>query len=352
MAKSFDYKGLLYSPEVLGGIGLLTAGLSGKAPDTALPMMMQGMKTASMFSAMEKEEEKKRLIEQYADKVPEDQKALFKAFPEEWLKKYEFAKPSKPEFVNFKKGNDVVTLNVSNKDDLAKSQKLLSEGWTKITQAVQAGSLSELNKGTVGAAQKKIIGAEGLNNTLQIMDVTFEDDFLTYYGIGKANIAKYGQKLGFDIPKDIEGFGQRKARWEASVQQYFNNYRKEITGVAAGEKEIIMLEASIPNVKDSPAIFKAKIKLQRQLTDKIIQRNKLFLKEGVGAMTLDANGQPTGKYREFLLDPKNAIQPTEEMVMSMAKVYKDMGYPDSTIQFLLDKDFGSRDMWEKYFKQK
>ena len=57
MARSFDYKGLLYSPEVLGGIGLLTAGLSGKAPDTALPMMMQGMKTASMFSAMEKEEE-------------------------------------------------------------------------------------------------------------------------------------------------------------------------------------------------------------------------------------------------------------------------------------------------------
>ena len=81
MARSFDYKGLLYSPEVLGGIGLLTQGLSGARPGVALPSMMQGMKTASMFSAMEKEEEKKRLIEQYADKVPEDQKALFKAFP-------------------------------------------------------------------------------------------------------------------------------------------------------------------------------------------------------------------------------------------------------------------------------
>ena len=96
--------------------------------------------------------------------------------------------------------------------------------------------------------------------------------------------------------------------------------------------------------------MKNKIKLQRQLTDKVKQRNKLFLKEGVGGLTLDANGQPTGKYKEFLLDPKNAIQPNEEMVMSMAKVYKDMGYPDSTIQFLFDKDFGSRDMWELYFK--
>ena len=74
--RSFDYKGLLYSPEVLGGIGLLTQGLSGASPGVALPSMMQGMKTASMFSAMEKEEEKKRLIEQYSDKVPEDQKAL------------------------------------------------------------------------------------------------------------------------------------------------------------------------------------------------------------------------------------------------------------------------------------
>ena len=101
MARSFDYKGLLYSPEVLGGIGLLTQGLSGASPGVALPSMMQGMKTASMFSAMEKEEEKKRLIEQYADKVPEDQKALFKAFPLEYLKKYEFAKDKAAKFQTF-----------------------------------------------------------------------------------------------------------------------------------------------------------------------------------------------------------------------------------------------------------
>ena len=51
------FKGLLYSPEVLGGIGLLTAGLSGQNPGVALPQLMQGMKTASMFKAMEEEEE-------------------------------------------------------------------------------------------------------------------------------------------------------------------------------------------------------------------------------------------------------------------------------------------------------
>ena len=49
MAES-PFKGLLYSPEVLGGIGLLTAGLSGQNPGAALPNLIQGMKTASMFS--------------------------------------------------------------------------------------------------------------------------------------------------------------------------------------------------------------------------------------------------------------------------------------------------------------
>ena len=55
------FKGLLYSPEVLGGIGLLTAGLSGQNPGATLPMIQQGMKTASMFQAMEEEEEKEDL---------------------------------------------------------------------------------------------------------------------------------------------------------------------------------------------------------------------------------------------------------------------------------------------------
>ena len=60
MARSFDYRGLLYSPEVLGGIGLLTAGMSGRSPDATLPMFMQGMQTASMFKKMQEEEEKKK----------------------------------------------------------------------------------------------------------------------------------------------------------------------------------------------------------------------------------------------------------------------------------------------------
>ena len=43
------FKGLLYSPEVLGGIGLLTAGLSGAAPSAALPSLITRYANCIMF---------------------------------------------------------------------------------------------------------------------------------------------------------------------------------------------------------------------------------------------------------------------------------------------------------------
>ena len=52
MAKQDDEKmrGLLFSPEVLGGFGLLSAGLAGKNPSQAFPSMFQGLKTAQLYS--------------------------------------------------------------------------------------------------------------------------------------------------------------------------------------------------------------------------------------------------------------------------------------------------------------
>lgn len=86
MARSFDYRGLLYSPEVLGGIGLLTAGMSGRSPDATLPMFMQGMQTASMFKKMQEEEEKKKLLDSYLQGATDEEKALAKNFPQLFIK--------------------------------------------------------------------------------------------------------------------------------------------------------------------------------------------------------------------------------------------------------------------------
>jgi len=56
-----------------------------------------------------------------------------------------------------------------------------------------------------------------------------------------------------------------KEKWNKENTEYFNEYRKSITGVAAGEKEIEFLNKSIP--KDLSA-FKAMKKLLAEEEEK------------------------------------------------------------------------------------
>jgi len=58
-------KSLLYSPEVLGGLSILTQGLAGKSPEVVMPSLMQGVQTASAMTKYEDEEDKKKFIEKY-----------------------------------------------------------------------------------------------------------------------------------------------------------------------------------------------------------------------------------------------------------------------------------------------
>ena len=348
MAES-KYRGLLYSPEVLGGIGLLTSGLSGGSPNQALPSLLQGMKTASLFRTMEDEEEKKKLIEQYADQVPEDQKAAFKIAPAKWLEVNVFAKAGKPTFETFKKGNDIKTINTSTKTGLAEATNLTQNGWTKFTQSVQGGSMDDLSKSGRTTSEKKIMGASQILDTLNIMDGLYEPEFLTYVGRGKSFIAAEMTKAGIEMDDNtLSNFMIRKGKWEAANQQFFNAYRKEITGVAAGEKEIRFLEQSVPNIKDAPQVYKAKLALQKELTQKIIDRNKEFLATGF-EKTRDANGEPIGKYKEFL--DKNKVNVSETQALDMAKVYADLGYDKEKIIFQMNQTFGVGN-WEKFFLEK
>ena len=95
-------KSLLYSPEVLGGLSILTQGLAGKSPEVVMPSLMQGVQTASAMSKFEDEEDKKKFIEQYKDQVPESEMDLFLYDPELYIKNRVYTKPTKPNFVNFK----------------------------------------------------------------------------------------------------------------------------------------------------------------------------------------------------------------------------------------------------------
>ena len=44
-------KSLLYSPEVLGGLSILTQGLAGKSPEVVMPSLMQGVQTCLLYTS-------------------------------------------------------------------------------------------------------------------------------------------------------------------------------------------------------------------------------------------------------------------------------------------------------------
>ena len=383
------FKGLLYSPEVLGGIGLLTAGLSGQNPGAALPMLTQGMKTAAMFNAMEKEEEKKKLIKEYESQVPEDQRALFKAFPLEWLKKNKFTtqKPNlkeifdptlndgkggfryekasviannpekfqskpvkalKPDLITMKSpdGKDIVSLNLGNPEDITKLENLLKQNYTEFEQKVSATDVSQLSNTTKNKIEKDIRSNEVLLGQLEATEVMFEDEFLTYGGKIRYQKIKLLDKAGVQLSQEDAAYLRRYSTWEQGNLQYFNQYRKEITGVAAGEKEIAWLEASIPSAKDTPAAYRAKMKNQIRIQKELIEKAKQFKADGGKVYEINDKGERVysegfGKYL------KNKITPSGEYLDEMFKSYKvDYQYsPEKAIE-LMNIQFPNQN-WEE-----
>ncbi len=344
MAES-KYKGLLYSPEVLGGIGLLTSGLAGGNPSQALPSLLQGMKTASMFRTMEDEEEKRQLIDQYADQVPDDQKAAFKIAPAKWLEKNVFAKDKGSKFETFlsKDGTDKVTINTNTKAGLLRAEELTKNGYDKISQSITGKNTGDLiPKKIQGKLDEEIMNAEKFAITLENIDVMAEDKFLTYYGQGEAWLTGQAEKLGIQTSEDSQKFLARYSAWKSDVLKNTNEYRKYITGVAAGGKEIILLKNSIANPDDAPSVFKAKIKTQRIMNDLILKRNKAYKKLGVGNMTLNDKGEPTGRYKEYL--EKNPIKINKDMAVTYAQELVNGGYNNEQIQLKLKQVFGIENM--------
>lgn len=86
-SKTLNLMGLLGSPEALTGLGLISAGIKGQGiGEAALPSFVEGLKVSSAVKEFSKEQAQQKSIEEFADKVPEQFKPLFKAFPKETMK--------------------------------------------------------------------------------------------------------------------------------------------------------------------------------------------------------------------------------------------------------------------------
>ena len=337
MSDKNGFKGLLYSPEVLGGLSVLTQGLAGKTPDVVMPSLIQGVQTAGAFSKMQDEEEKRLLIKEFEKDVPADQKSLFKLDPKLWLSNFYKGGTFKAE--TFTKGKEAISVDVSTKDGKIQARQLLKDGWINSPISVQKSGVNP--KGTDTRLTKEILDAKGLAEPLSVMKNQFEPAFLTYKGEVSDKFSQFREKMGLGKDDNLQKFVARRNQWLAANNQFFNNYRKAITGVAAGEKEIGYLKQSIPSDDDSPSVYMAKLEQQIRFNNALIARNEKAIQAGIVPET-DADGKPAGKYKEFLQKEENKIQVSEEEVLKMATAYKNAGFNEKITQFKLIKDFGEK----------
>lgn len=337
-------KSLLYSPEVLGGLSILTQGLAGKSPEVVMPSLMQGVQTASAMTKYEDEEDKKLFIEKYLKTVPKEDQPLFLYDPQLYIKNREYKEKKfvKADFVNFKDqvSGDVKMFDITTKEGLANLKIFRNEEGRNVIEvpSMDKSSDLEIEKSNKKDVQKKIIDAYEQKDNLETMEALFQDEFSTYYGKSKAVVAGILQKAGIKTPEEITNFLNLRSEWEMSVNAFFDTYRKYVTGVAASPQELKIIEKSVPNKNDPPSVFRAKIKLQKIKNQQIIDRNNAFMELGVGEITRNKDNEPTGKYKEFL--EKNKLEVTKEEAVSLVTDLTKAGYTDQAVRLKIRQIFG------------
>lgn len=127
--------------------------------------------------------------------------------------------------------------------------------------------------------QKKVTSAIDSVAKLQSIEKAFDPKFLTYTGKGKQKLLSVAEKAGVDLSREQQNALAKHREFIEGVEQFFNAYKKEITGAAAAVSEIQQLKESIINPDLSPTEFKASFdRLKREAVRTINIQNELLAK--------------------------------------------------------------------------
>jgi len=173
---------------------------------------------------------------------------------------------------DFKEGDKFIT------------KKYLGEGqWEKIGEAPRYKPTTKvditvdtgLSKKVQSDLQGEIFEMENNLYSLNQAGELFQDDFLKYAGKGIGWLADKTDKLGIPWKQD---YLEKYSTWQGIVDMQTLAYRKMVTGVAGGEKEMKAIEKTYINTKyDGPTKFKAKLEIYKHNTKAAIERKKAAL---------------------------------------------------------------------------
>lgn len=124
-----------------------------------------------------------------------------------------------------------------------------------IVQIGGQGMTTEPTSKTTNDLQGDVIGAQDTLRELQSIADTHANEYLTYMGRMQGLAGEMMDKFG--MSGDLVQFAADKKAFVNNVKQFFNQYRKEITGAAASEKELQQLMNSLFNEELGPQAFQA-----------------------------------------------------------------------------------------------
>jgi hypothetical protein len=187
--------------------------------------------------------------------------------------KIEIVKPEKPEAIKY----ETITLAPSGSTDTSKHITLrrssadvdeyLKKGYVEVkapTTKIDVNMPDTVTPKVKSDLQTAIIDADAAIDALNVVQdpKVFKREYLEYFGKGKAKAAEFGDKFGIDVANN---YLKEYTGWKVLVDKQTFAYRKAVTGVAGGEKEMESIQKTYINTStDSPVMFQKKAQVMKE----------------------------------------------------------------------------------------
>jgi hypothetical protein len=195
-----------------------------------------------------------------------------------------------------------------------------------ITVVTGGTSTSPLTTASVTKAQGELTDAATSIAALQTLLSSYDEKYRTAYGRARANVGDAVAFMGLSTDKE---FRAAKQTWDQEFDQFFNAYRKEITGAGAAVAEIDSLYKSI--MSKAPDLVQASLQqlLRKYARNAAIQSE--ILARGITVGSEQYWREFNSKVLEAQTAEMSAVPTPNPSIEAFGNKLKAQGIPDDEI---------------------